>query len=249
MEDIEFLKQINDQIVLSADEPIYQSVERFIHTMSQQLELTPKQIKDALDFAYLADRQRAIARPLIASFVKEHPYDPQMSYEAYAEELLKAHPGIHVVMIEMYIKDMEGKQPVSDQEKASDLPAENAHPEEQPKEVKSKEAQRSVQAPVLPTAKVPSSWKRLASLLRVCGKIVFWAAAVIAGLIALSSLVTFFTSSGIYYYGANYMFSVLLGQLFIAVLLLFSSYVFVLILNALACLLDKGDPQIPFHHF
>ena len=58
MKDIEFLNEVNDRVVLSVDEPIYQSTERFIHTMSEQLELSPQQIKDALDFQYLARRQR-----------------------------------------------------------------------------------------------------------------------------------------------------------------------------------------------
>ena len=65
MKDIEFLNEVNDRVVLSVDEPIYQSTERFIHTMSEQLELSPQQIKDALSEARRAwARQHAQERSL-----------------------------------------------------------------------------------------------------------------------------------------------------------------------------------------
>ena len=99
MKDIEFLNEVNDRVVLSVDEPIYQSTERFIHTMSEQLELSPQQIKDALDFQYLARRQRQLARPLIEAFVRSHPYAEGMSAAQYAQELLQAHPGINASMV------------------------------------------------------------------------------------------------------------------------------------------------------
>ena len=93
MKDIEFLNEVNDRVVLSVDEPIYQSTERFIHTMSEQLELSPQQIKDALDFQYLARRQRQLARPLIEAFVRSHPYAEGMPAAQYAQELLQAKSG------------------------------------------------------------------------------------------------------------------------------------------------------------
>ena len=105
MKDIEFLNEVNDRVVLSVDEPIYQSTERFIHTMSEQLELSPQQIKDALDFQYLARRQRQLARPLIEAFVRSHPYAEGMPAVQYAQELLQAHPGINASMVEAYFQE------------------------------------------------------------------------------------------------------------------------------------------------
>ncbi len=105
MKDIEFLNEVNDRVVLSVDEPIYQSTERFIHTMSEQLELSPQQIKDALDFQYLARRQRQLARPLIEAFVRSHPYAEGMPAAQYAQELLQAHPGINASMVEAYFQE------------------------------------------------------------------------------------------------------------------------------------------------
>ena len=105
MKDIEFLNEVNDRVVLSVDEPIYQSTERFIHTMSEQLELSPQQIKDALDFQYLARRQRQLARPLIEAFVRSHPYAERMPAAQYAQELLQAHPGINASMVEAYFQE------------------------------------------------------------------------------------------------------------------------------------------------
>ena len=105
MKDIEFLNEVNDRVVLSVDEPIYQSTERFIHTMSEQLELSPQQIKEALDFQYLARRQRQLARPLIEAFVRSHPYAEGMPAAQYAQELLQAHPGINASMVEAYFQE------------------------------------------------------------------------------------------------------------------------------------------------
>ena len=47
----------------------------------------------------------------------------------------------------------------------------------------------------------------------------------------------------------NYGDTLVLTALLEIVLILFGGYVLVLIVNALACLLDKGDPDIPFIHF
>src|SRR5699024_6023803 len=96
---------------------------------------------------------------------------------------------------------------------------------------------------------VKESWKKLAHALRISGKIIFWLCAIIGCLLVLAALINFFSSSMIYYYGASYTLGVLVGQLVHAALFLFVGYVIVLVLNALACLLDQGDPQIPFHHF
>lgn len=288
MKDIEFLNEVNDRVVLSVDEPIYQSTERFIHTMSEQLELSPQQIKDALDFQYLARRQRQLARPLIEAFVRSHPYAEGMSAAQYAQELLQAHPGINASMVEAYFQEVSkaadvatvetpeapaaeatteeaavtletvsseaspaGEVPASEptdaleQEPVTEVKPEAVHTEETSASKTAEATQcRSTEPPA-----VKESWKKLAHALRISGKIIFWLCAIIGCLLVLAALINFFSSSMIYYYGASYTLGVLLGQLVHAALFLFVGYVIVLVLNALACLLDQGDPQIPFHHF
>lgn len=286
MKDIEFLNEVNDRVVLSVDEPIYQSTERFIHTMSEQLELSPQQIKDALDFQYLARRQRQLARPLIEAFVRSHPYAEGMPAVQYAQELLQAHPGINASMVEAYFQEASKAADVATVE-TSEAPAAEATTEEAAvtPETVSSEASSADEAPVpeptealeqapVSEAKADSaneaaasktaeatqcrsaeppavkeSWKKLARALRISGKIIFWLCAIIGCLLVLAALINFFSSSMIYYYGASYTLGVLVGQLVHAALFLFVGYVIVLVLNALACLLDQGDPQIPFHHF
>lgn len=288
MKDIEFLNEVNDRVVLSVDEPIYQSTERFIHTMSEQLELSPQQIKDALDFQYLARRQRQLARPLIEAFVRSHPYAEGMPAAQYAQELLQAHPGINASMVEAYFQEASKAADVatvetpeapaaeatteeaavtpetvsSEASSAGEVPASeptDALEQEPVTEVKP-EAVRTEETSASKTAEatqcrseeppaVKDSWKKLAHALRISGKIIFWLCAIIGCLLVLAALINFFSSSMIYYYGASYTLGVLVGQLVHAALFLFVGYVIVLVLNALACLLDQGDPQIPFHHF
>ena len=288
MKDIEFLNEVNDRVVLSVDEPIYQSTERFIHTMSEQLELSPQQIKDALDFQYLARRQRQLARPLIEAFVRSHPYAEGMPAAQYAQELLQAHPGIHASMVEAYFQEASKAADVATVE-TPEAPAAEATTEEaavtsetvsseassadeapvpeptdaleqepvtevKPEAVRTEEtsASKTAEATQCKSAEPPAvkdSWKKLAHALRISGKIIFWLCAIIGCLLVLAALINFFSSSMIYYYGASYTLGVLLGQLVHAALFLFVGYVIVLVLNALACLLDQGDPQIPFHHF
>lgn len=288
MKDIEFLNEVNDRVVLSVDEPIYQSTERFIHTMSEQLELSPQQIKDALDFQYLARRQRQLARPLIEAFVRSHPYAEGMPAAQYAQELLQAHPGINASMVEAYFQEASKAVDVATVE-TPEAPAAEATTEEaavtpetvsseaspagevpaseptdaleqepvtevKPEAVRTEEtsASKTAEATQCRSAEPPAvkeSWKKLAHALRISGKIIFWLCAIIGCLLVLAALINFFSSSMIYYYGANYTLGVLLGQLVHAALFLFVGYVIVLVLNALACLLDQGEPQIPFHHF
>ena len=288
MKDIEFLNEVNDRVVLSVDEPIYQSTERFIHTMSEQLELSPQQIKDALDFQYLARRQRQLARPLIEAFVRSHPYAEGMPAAQYAQELLQAHPGINASMVEAYFQEASKAADVATVE-TPEAPAAEATTEEAavtPETVSSEaspagevpaseptealeqepvtevkpEAVRTEETSASKTAEatqckseeppaVKDSWKKLAHALRISGKIIFWLCAIIGCLLVLAALINFFSSSMIYYYGASYTLGVLVGQMVHAALFLFVGYVIVLVLNALACLLDQGDPQIPFHHF
>lgn len=288
MKDIEFLNEVNDRVVLSVDEPIYQSTERFIHTMSEQLELSPQQIKDALDFQYLARRQRQLARPLIEAFVRSHPYAEGMPAAQYAQELLQAHPGINASMVEAYFQEASKAADVATVE-TPEAPAAEATTEEaavtsetvsseassadeapvpeptdaleqepvtevKPEAVRTEEtsASKTAEATQCKSAEPPAvkdSWKKLAHALRISGKIIFWLCAIIGCLLVLAALINFFSSSMIYYYGASYTLGVLLGQLVHAALFLFVGYVIVLVLNALACLLDQGDPQIPFHHF
>ena len=288
MKDIEFLNEVNDRVVLSVDEPIYQSTERFIHTMSEQLELSPQQIKDALDFQYLARRQRQLARPLIEAFVRSHPYAEGMPAAQYAQELLQAHPGINASMVEAYFQEASKAADVATVE-TPEAPAAEATTEEaavtpetvsseaspagevpaseptdaleqepvtevKPEAVRTEEtsASKTAEATQCRSAEPPAvkeSWKKLARALRISGKIIFWLCAIIGCLLVLAALINFFSSSMIYYYGANYTLGVLLGQLVHAALFLFVGYVIVLVLNALACLLDQGEPQIPFHHF
>lgn len=288
MKDIEFLNEVNDRVVLSVDEPIYQSTERFIHTMSEQLELSPQQIKDALDFQYLARRQRQLARPLIEAFVRSHPYAEGMPAAQYAQELLQAHPGINASMVEAYFQEASKAADVARVE-TPEAPAAEATTEEaavmpetvsseassadeapvpeptealeqepvtevKPEAVRTEEtsASKTAEATQCTSAEVPTvkeSWKKLAHALRISGKIIFWLCAIIGCLLVLAALINFFSSSMIYYYGASYTLGVLVGQLAHAALFLFVGYVIVLVLNALACLLDQGDPQIPFHHF
>lgn len=288
MKDIEFLNEVNDRVVLSVDEPIYQSTERFIHTMSEQLELSPQQIKDALDFQYLARRQRQLARPLIEAFVRSHPYAEGMPAAQYAQELLQAHPGINASMVEAYFQEASKAADVATVE-TPEAPAAEATTEEaavmpetvsseaspagevpaseptdaleqepvtevKPEAVRTEEtsASKTAEMTQCTSAEVPTvkeSWKKLAHALRISGKIIFWLCAIIGCLLVLAALINFFSSSMIYYYGASYTLGVLLGQLVHAALFLFVGYVIVLVLNALACLLDQGDPQIPFHHF
>ena len=286
MKDIEFLNEVNDRVVLSVDEPIYQSTERFIHTMSEQLELSPQQIKDALDFQYLARRQRQLARPLIEAFVRSHPYAEGMPAAQYAQELLQAHPGINASMVEAYFQEASKAADVATVE-TPEAPAAEATTEEaavMPETVSSEAspagevpaseptdaleqepvseakadsaneaaASKTAEATQCKSAEVPAvkeSWKKLAHALRISGKIIFWLCAIIGCLLVLAALINFFSSSMIYYYGASYTLGVLVGQLVHAALFLFVGYVIVLVLNALACLLDQGDPQIPFHHF
>lgn len=288
MKDIEFLNEVNDRVVLSVDEPIYQSTERFIHTMSEQLELSPQQIKDALDFQYLARRQRQLARPLIEAFVRSHPYAEGMPAAQYAQELLQAHPGINASMVEAYFQEASKAADVATVE-TPEAPAAEATTEEaavtsetvsseassadeapvpeptdaleqepvtevKPEAVRTEEtsASKTAEATQCRSAEPPAvkeSWKKLAHALRISGKIIFWLCAIIGCLLVLAALINFFSSSMIYYYGASYTLGVLVGQLVHAALFLFVGYVIVLVLNALACLLDQGDPQIPFHHF
>ena len=286
MKDIEFLNEVNDRVVLSVDEPIYQSTERFIHTMSEQLELSPQQIKEALDFQYLARRQRQLARPLIEAFVRSHPYAEGMPAEQYAQELLQAHPGINASMVEAYFQEASKAADVATVE-TPEAPAAEATTEEaavMPETVSSEAspagevpaseptdaleqepvseakadsaneaaASKTAEATQCRSAEPPAvkeSWKKLARALRISGKIIFWLCAIIGCLLVLAALINFFSSSMIYYYGASYTLGVLVGQLVHAALFLFVGYVIVLVLNALACLLDQGDPQIPFHHF
>lgn len=288
MKDIEFLNEVNDRVVLSVDEPIYQSTERFIHTMSEQLELSPQQIKDALDFQYLARRQRQLARPLIEAFVRSHPYAEGMPAAQYAQELLQAHPGINASMVEAYFQEASKAADVAAVE-TPEAPAAEATTEEaavtpetvsseaspagevpaseptealeqepvtevKPEAVRTEEtsASKTAEMTQCTSEEVPAvkeSWKKLARALRISGKIIFWLCAIIGCLLVLAALINFFSSSMIYYYGASYTLGVLLGQLVHAALFLFVGYVIVLVLNALACLLDQGDPQIPFHHF
>ena len=288
MKDIEFLNEVNDRVVLSVDEPIYQSTERFIHTMSEQLELSPQQIKDALDFQYLARRQRQLARPLIEAFVRSHPYAEGMPAAQYAQELLQAHPGINASMIEAYLQEASKAADVATVE-TPEAPAAEATTEEadvmpetvsseaspagevpaseptdaleqepvtevKPEAVRTEEtsASKTAEATQCKSAEPPAvkeSWKKLARALRISGKIIFWLCAIIGCLLVLAALINFFSSSMIYYYGASYTLGVLVGQLVHAALFLFVGYVIVLVLNALACLLDQGEPQIPFHHF
>ena len=288
MKDIEFLNEVNDRVVLSVDEPIYQSTERFIHTMSEQLELSPQQIKDALDFQYLARRQRQLARPLIEAFVRSHPYAEGMPAAQYAQELLQAHPGINASMVEAYFQEASKAADVatvetpeapaaeatteeaavtpetvsSEASPAGEVPASeptDALEQEPVTEVKPEavcteetSASKTAEATQCRSAEPPAvkeSWKKLAHALRISGKIIFWLCAIIGCLLVLAALINFFSSSMIYYYGASYTLGVLVGQLVHAALFLFVGYVIVLVLNALACLLDQGDPQIPFHHF
>lgn len=288
MKDIEFLNEVNDRVVLSVDEPIYQSTERFIHTMSEQLELSPQQIKDALDFQYLARRQRQLARPLIEAFVRSHPYAEGMPAAQYAQELLQAHPGINASMVEAYFQEASKAADVATVE-TPEAPAAEATTEEaavtpetvsseaspagevpaseptdaleqepvtevKPEAVRTEEtsASKTAEATQCRSAEPPAvkeSWKKLAHALRISGKIIFWLCAIIGCLLVLAALINFFSSSMIYYYGASYTLGVLVGQMVHAALFLFVGYVIVLVLNALACLLDQGDPQIPFHHF
>lgn len=288
MKDIEFLNEVNDRVVLSVDEPIYQSTERFIHTMSEQLELSPQQIKDALDFQYLARRQRQLARPLIEAFVRSHPYAEGMPAAQYAQELLQAHPGINASMVEAYFQEASKAADVARVE-TPEAPAAEATTEEaavtsetvsseaspagevpaseptdaleqapvtevKPEAVRTEEtsASKTAEATQCKSAEPPAvkeSWKKLARALRISGKIIFWLCAIIGCLLVLAALINFFSSSMIYYYGASYTLGVLVGQMVHAALFLFVGYVIVLVLNALACLLDQGDPQIPFHHF
>ena len=288
MKDIEFLNEVNDRVVLSVDEPIYQSTERFIHTMSEQLELSPQQIKDALDFQYLARRQRQLARPLIEAFVRSHPYAEGMPAAQYAQELLQTHPGINASMVEAYFQEASKAADVATVE-TPEAPAAEATTEEaavtpetvsseassagevpaseptdaleqepvtevKPEAVRTEEtsASKTAEATQCRSAEPPAvkeSWKKLAHALRISGKIIFWLCAIIGCLLVLAALINFFSSSMIYYYGANYTLGVLVGQLVHAALFLFVGYVIVLVLNALACLLDQGEPQVPFHHF
>ena len=288
MKDIEFLNEVNDRVVLSVDEPIYQSTERFIHTMSEQLELSPQQIKDALDFQYLARRQRQLARPLIEAFVRSHPYAEGMPAAQYAQELLQAHPGINASMVEAYFQEASKAADVATVE-TPEAPAAEATTEEaavtsetvsseassadeapvpeptdaleqepvtevKPEAVRTEEtsASKTAEATQCRSAEPPAvkeSWKKLAHALRISGKIIFWLCAIIGCLLVLAALINFFSSSMIYYYGASYTLGVLVGQLVHAALFLFVGYVIVLVLNALACLLDQGEPQVPFHHF
>ena len=286
MKDIEFLNEVNDRVVLSVDEPIYQSTERFIHTMSEQLELSPQQIKDALDFQYLARRQRQLARPLIEAFVRSHPYAEGMPAAQYAQELLQAHPGINASMVEAYFQEASKAADVatvetpeapaaeatteeaavmpetvsSEASPAGEVPASEPTDALEQEPVSEAKADSANEAAASKTAEatqckseeppaVKDSWKKLAHALRISGKIIFWLCAIIGCLLVLAALINFFSSSMIYYYGASYTLGVLVGQLVHAALFLFVGYVIVLVLNALACLLDQGDPQIPFHHF
>lgn len=286
MKDIEFLNEVNDRVVLSVDEPIYQSTERFIHTMSEQLELSPQQIKDALDFQYLARRQRQLARPLIEAFVRSHPYAEGMPAAQYAQELLQAHPGINASMVEAYFQEASKAADVatvetpeapaaeatteeaavmpetvsSEASSAGEVPASEPTDALEQEPVSEAKADSANEAAASKTAEatqcrsaeppaVKESWKKLARALRISGKIIFWLCAIIGCLLVLAALINFFSSSMIYYYGASYTLGVLVGQLVHAALFLFVGYVIVLVLNALACLLDQGDPQIPFHHF
>ena len=259
-----------------------------IHTMSEQLELSPQQIKDALDFQYLARRQRQLARPLIEAFVRSHPYAEGMPAAQYAQELLQAHPGINASMVEAYFQEASKAADVATVE-TPEAPAAEATTEEaavtletvsseassadevpaseptealeqepvtevKPEAVRTEEtsASKTAEATQCRSAEPPAvkeSWKKLARDLRISGKIIFWLCAIIGCLLVLAALINFFSSSMIYYYGASYTLGVLVGQLVHAALFLFVGYVIVLVLNALACLLDQGDPQIPFHHF
>ena len=93
MKDIEFLNEVNDRVVLSVDEPIYQSTERFIHTMSEQLELSPQQIKEALEEG-LAD---IVAHPDLFMFGRREWNETcEMATEMICDAALKANAVLEV---------------------------------------------------------------------------------------------------------------------------------------------------------
>lgn len=334
MKDIEMLKQVNDQVVISIDEPIYQSVERFLAVMSAQLELTPQQIKEALDFPYLAKRQRRLAFALLEEYEKAHPYQAGMSYERYGEELLQAHPGMQVSMIEAYFTQKQisadAGEAVSEQALHSDVPKQKedsasvaqedqpllqkeetpaqkecadicrssapqaqaslpvASPQQEQRETAettalfadeehvpltqevtgtgqngcAQEAETEKRAAAASVSvhreqgevskdeeRTTHSRQKLAARLRTCGKIVFWLCLLIGVWLCLSAFFNFITSPLIRYYGIGYTLSLLLWQIIIGAGIAFGGYIVVLALNALACLLDQGKPQIPFHRF
>lgn len=240
MKDIEALKTVNDQIILSIDEPIYLSAEHYISTLSAQLQLDPNEIKDALDFPYLAAKQRKMAAPVIEKYIAEHPYIEGIPYEEYAKELLHAHPGLHVSMIEDFLKG-KNESFASVQE-----PLHETDKTDKPLEEKKTHVESDTENSEY---KVKESWIKLAHLLRICGKVVFWICLIVSILIFVSAILDYLRSTSLYYYGMSYLISLLLVQSISALCLLFGGYICVLLLNAVACLLDKKDPDIPFHHF
>ena len=216
---------------MSIDEPIYLSAEHYISTLSAQLQLDPNEIKDALDFPYLAAKQRKMAAPVIEKYIAEHPYIEGTPYEEYAKELLHAHPGLHVSMIEDFLKGKD--EPLA----STQEPLHETDKTDKPLEEKKTNVELGRENSEF---EVKESWIKLAHL---------WICLIVSILIFVSAILDYLRSTSLYYYGMSYLISLLLVQSISALCLLFGGYICVLLLNAVACLLDKKDPDIPFHHF
>lgn len=234
MKDQEILKKLNDMVVITADQPLEESIDQLTAALMEQYELQEEEIRAAVDFEALKQRQQALIRELIAAYAQKHPYEDGTDWQLYCETLMTQHPLVSEEMIADVLQGTDDVQPKEKTEQANvetQIPAPEKHDSIQQNEVS-------------------YGQKKLASHLRICGKIIFWIALIAAGMICISSLILYLYSfSSLYYMTGNYGDTLVLTALLKIVIILFGGYVLVLIVNALACLLDKGDPDIPFIHF
>ena len=234
MKDQEILKNLNDMIVITSDEPLEESIYQLTAALMEQYELQEEEIRAAVDFEALKQRQQALIRELIVAYVQQHPYEDGTDWQLYCDTLIAQHPLVSEEMIADVLQDKDDIRSTAKTEEAS-VQTQMPVPE---KHVSIKQAE------------VSYAQKKLASHLRICGKIIFWIALIAAGMICISSFILYLYSfSSLYYMAGNYGDTLVLTALLEIVLILFGGYVLVLIVNALACLLDKGDPDIPFIHF
>ena len=184
MKDQEILKNLNDMIVITADEPLEESIDQLTAALMEQYELQEEEIRAAVDFEALKQRQQALIRELIVAYVQQHPYDDGTDWQLYCDTLIAQHPLVSEEMIADVLQDKDDIRSTAKTEEAS-VQTQMPVPE---KHVSIKQAE------------VSYAQKKLASHLRICGKIIFWIALIAAGMICISSFILYLYSFSSLYY-------------------------------------------------
>ena len=82
------LKTASDTIIVSADEPLAQSVDRYIEAMRRQYGFTEEEVRAAVDIAVLSRRQEQLIDARIKAYIAQHPFSADMDLNAYCAPLL-----------------------------------------------------------------------------------------------------------------------------------------------------------------